>query len=138
MQPQRNSLAVLVNPPVRVEFGGYAIEVTPLTTRELFELDRVAGHVLPLLGQVGGAQDLLALFADHGEALMGAVAIAGRLDLAQVELLPPDEFCELALGLIEVNADFFVPRLSRLAGRVERTRARLQTTLPGPTPSPGS
>lgn len=147
MRPKQNSLDILVNTPTPLQFGTYSIEATPLTTGELPAVLAKIGHLLPLLQAVHSAADVAALLADHGDALIEAAAIAARLPLDQVQALAPDECVELMFGLIEVNVDFFVQRMTRLTGRAVEARARMEAlaaharaaaaTLPGTKPSPG-
>lgn len=134
MQPQLNSLSILANAPVDVEFGDYRLPLTPLTTLEAQQVIALVGAQLPLVALVKTPEDAFALLADHGDRLVRAVAVAARLPLDQVQALTPDVFVELLLGVVEVNADFFIARTSRLAQRVERVRARLPSA--GTTPSP--
>lgn len=140
MQPQRNSLSILVNPPTPISFGRYQLEVTPLTAAELPKVLHHVGVLLPLLDSVQSIEDCVALLADHGDALLAVCAIGARLPREQVDALMPDEVAELLLALIEVNMDFFGPRLARLRaqadGLAERMRARVPPTSTGPTPSP--
>ncbi|WP_290889375.1 hypothetical protein [Arenimonas sp.] len=137
MRPQQNSLDTLVNEPVQIEVGGVALHVTPLTVGQLPTVLRLAQPFLLLLDTVRSAEDALALIADHGDAIVAIAAIAADVPQDQVARLTPDLLAELFIKLLELNADFFGPRLPALQARVAAGMARLQAKSPaGPTPSP--
>ncbi|MDO3524993.1 hypothetical protein Q3P09_24690, partial [Ralstonia pseudosolanacearum] len=74
-----------------------------------------------------------ALFIEHGDDLLQAVAIAVDKPRAWVDALAADEAILLAAKVVEVNADFFtrtvLPRLDGLFAQVT------QATASGSTPS---
>lgn len=124
--------AALPPTPTHVEAGGERLELTPIRVGELPAFVRA---IRPFAEQLMQAVDWLALFAEHGEALLDALAIASRRPKDWVEALALDDAIRLADALLEVNADFFIRRVSPEVGRVAH---RLAARAAGPAPSPGS
>ena len=91
--------------------------------------------VRPFAGQLSADPDWLALLAEHGESLLGALAVTARRERAWVERLSLDDAVRLAAALFEVNADFFV---QRLAPAVQHAAARVNGGLSGAMPSNAS
>lgn len=92
---------------VPVRFMGNDVPVSPL------KVAQVAGVTRALKGvDLSAGMDILTLIADHGEAVIQAVAIAVNLPLAQVEQAEPNEFLNLTSVVIERNTDFFVQVLA--------------------------
>lgn len=118
--------------PVMLEVGGESLEITPIRVGEVPALIKA---VRPFAGQLSADPDWLALLAEHGESLLGALALAARRERAWVERLSLDDAVRLAAALFEVNADFFV---QRLAPAVQHAAARVNGRLSGATPSTAS
>lgn len=112
-----DDLDVLEPTEVKVVAGGRTFTVRPLTVGQLPAFARALRPVLPALQRAlggNGAVDPAAiadLIADHGDALIDAVAIAAGAKRKDVEALDPLAFIELATPVIRVNADFFSRRL---------------------------
>lgn len=123
-------------PPLHktVVAGGQTLAITPLRVGQIPGFARAIRPLVPQLGASG--TDWFELLAEHGDALIEALRIAtglGRHDLAE---LPPDEFVELAAAVMEVNADFFVRRLTPALSRAaEGLTGILRPAGAGPTPS---
>lgn len=108
-------------PEQTVEVGGRTFTVRPLTIGQLPAFTRALKPVMPALGPLlGGAEGrnpvellpaLTELIAEHGDALIEAVALALRVPRKDVEELDPMAFLALILPVIKVNADFFARRL---------------------------
>ena len=126
-------------PPVPqvVTVAGTALELTPI---RLGELPRLLATVRPiaadLSADLSAEPDWLALLARHGEAVLELLALATRRDRAWIEGLALDEAVTLACAVFEVNADFFVRRVTP---SIARSGERLAPILSaGTMPSPGS
>lgn len=127
-------LETLAAEPVTVKVAGGAIEVRPMTALTAARFARAAK---PFLGALefseGAVIDVGELMADHGEALIDAVAIAAGHPVDFVGELALDDFADLAAAVLEANIDFFAHRLlPRIMGRLAETLGRLGG---GPTPS---
>jgi len=118
--------------PVTLDVGGESLEITPIRVGEVPALIKA---VRPFAGQLSAEADWLVLLAEHGESLLGALAVAARRERAWVERLSLDDAVRLAAALFEVNADFFV---QRLAPAVQHAAARVNGRLSGATPSTAS
>lgn len=124
IDPQAGSQAVTV--------GGETIKVAPLT---IGQVPAFARAIRPAAGlfQVAGAGpdqrvdiDVLALVAEHGEAIMEAVAIALDREPEWVRGLDMASFAAVAETIIRVNWDFF-------SSRVMPVVSRATSQAPGPT-----
>jgi hypothetical protein len=115
---------VLNTPLQAVLSTGDAVAVSAITVAELPAfIDAIA----PLLSD-GYDIDPAKLIISHPRELIEAVRVGARMDAGQVNALGIDDLVELAVVIIEVNADFFVHRiLPRLTGRM----ASLEKTLTG-------
>jgi hypothetical protein len=94
--------------PERVDVAGESLEITPL---KLGELPAFARAIQPLAAGLSVSPDWLALLADHGEAVIEAMAIASRRSRDWVASLDLDAAVRLAEAVFRVNADFFIRRL---------------------------
>ena len=125
--------AALPPVPVVLVIGGERLELTPL---KVGELPAFARAVQPVAASLSASPDWLALLAEHGEAVIEAVAIASRRPAEWVAGLGLDEAVRLAEAVFEVNADFFIqrvlPSLTEAATRVSQT---LRARIPGAMPS---
>ncbi|MEF8736811.1 MAG: hypothetical protein V5B35_09525 [Candidatus Accumulibacter necessarius] len=133
--PEADEFAALPPLPISIEIHGEVLDLTPLRVGQLPAFVRA---IRPFAEQLTTAVDWLGIFADHGEALLEALAIASRCHRLWIEGLSLDEAIRLGEALLEVNADFFIQRVSPEIDRVaSRLAARTHATL-GATPSSGS
>lgn len=118
--------------PVALVVADEALELTPLKVGELPAFTRA---IRPFAERLGTEPDWLALLAEHGEAVLAALAIASRQPRAWIDGLDLDEAIRLAEALLEVNADFFVRRVSpQIARAAASLEARIRQTA-GAAPS---
>ena len=122
-----DTFAVLPPVPVFVEIAGERIDLSPL---KVGELPAFARAVQPIAASLSASPDWLALLADHGDAVIEAIAIASRRPRDWVASLDLDEAVRLAEAVFEVNADFFIRRLLPI---VTQAAARIGQTLESPT-----
>lgn len=124
---------VLPPVPVTLDIGGERIELTPL---RVGDVPAFARAVQPVATSLSASPDWLALLAEHGEAVIEAVAIASRRPVDWVTNLALDDAVRLAEAVFAVNADFFIqrvlPSLTEAATRVSQT---LAAQIPGAMPS---
>ena len=120
--------AALPPVPVVLVIGGERLELTPL---KVGELPAFARAVQPVAASLSASPDWLALLAEHGEAVIAAVAIAARRPVDWVAGLDLDEAVHLAEAVFGVNTDFFI---RRLLPSVTQAAARIGQTLESPTP----
>ncbi|QKS31495.1 MAG: hypothetical protein HT579_04235 [Candidatus Accumulibacter similis] len=121
--------------PVSIEIRGETLDLTPLRVGELPAFVRA---IRPFAEQLTTAIDWLGICADHGESLLEAVALASRRPRLWVDGLALDEAIRLAEALLEVNADFFVRRVSPEIDRVARRLAARTHAIVGAMPSSAS
>ena len=123
------TFAALPPVPVTLVIGGEPLELTPI---RVGELPAFARAVQPVAVSLSASPDWLALMAEHGEAVIEAVAIATRRPVDWVAGLGLDEAVRLTEAVFEVNADFFIqrvlPSLTEAATRINQT---LGTRTPG-------
>ena len=128
-----DTFAALPPVPVTLVIGGERLELTPL---KVGDVPAFARAVQPVAASLSASPDWLALLAEHGEAVIDAVAIASRRPPEWVTNLALDDAVHLAEAVFEVNADFFIqrvlPSLTEAATRVSQT---LGARIPGATPS---
>jgi hypothetical protein len=130
----------VIEPPARsATFNGRQITVAPL---KVGQLPAFARAIKPISGAVEAiatgraaltVEAMLDIIADHGEAIIDAVALASGVSVAELSESTPDQLIELAAVCLEVNADFFARRLTpaiRAAGQAVRAPA----AGAGPTP----
>ena len=139
MQNRQSALDALVALPVTISVGNVPLDVTPLTMSQLPRILRLAQPFLVLLETVRSAEDVLALMADHGEAITEITAIAADVPLETLKRVSVDHVAELFMGVLEVNADFFAARLPALMARLQAGMAKVGGAVPsgpnGSTPS---
>ena len=127
------TFAALPPVPVTLVIGGEPLELTPI---RVGELPAFARAVQPVAVSLSASPDWLALMAEHGEAVIEAVAIATRRPVDWVAGLGLDEAVRLTEAVFEVNADFFIqrvlPSLTEAATRINHT---LGAGIPGATQS---
>ena len=128
-----DTFAALPPVPVTLVIGGERLELTPL---KVGDVPAFARAVQPVAASLSASPDWLALLAEHGEAVIDAVAIASRRPPEWVTNLALDDAVRLAEAVFEVNADFFIqrvlPSLTEAATRVSQT---LGVQIPGAMPS---
>ena len=118
--------------PVMLDIGGDTLELTPIRVGEVPALIHA---VRPFVGQLSADPDWLGLLAEHGEALLNALALTVRRERAWVEDLSLDDAVRLAATVFEVNADFFV---QRLAPAVQQAARQVNGHWAGAMPSTAS
>lgn len=121
-----DTFAALPPVPVSVEIAGERIDLTPL---KVGEVPAFARAVQPIATSLSASPDWLALLAEHGEAVIAAIAIATRRPVDWVAGLDLDEAVRLAESVFAVNADFFI---RRLLPSVTQAAARIGQTLESP------
>ena len=128
-----DTFAALPPVPVTLVIGGERLDLTPL---KVGDVPAFARAVQPVAASLSASPDWLALLAEHGEAVIDAVAIASRRPPEWVTNLALDDAVRLAEAVFEVNADFFIqrvlPSLTEAATRVSQT---LGARIPGATHS---
>ena len=124
-----DTFAALPPVPVTLVIGGERLDLTPL---KVGDVPAFARAVQPVAASLSASPDWLALLAEHGEAVIDAVAIASRRPSEWVTNLEIDDAVRLAEAVFEVNADFFIqrvlPSLTEAATRVSQT---LGARIPG-------
>lgn len=124
-----DTFAALPPVPVTLVIGGERLDLTPL---KVGDVPAFARAVQPVAASLSASPDWLALLAEHGEAVIDAVAIASRRPSEWVTNLALDDAVRLAEAVFEVNADFFIqrvlPSLTEAATRVSQT---LGARIPG-------
>lgn len=108
MADELNELDTLNPEAVTVESGGQTIAITPIKVRELQAFIRA---VQPIANDIATGDILMAL-ANHADSLIEATAIGARVEHDFVMGLELDELIALASKVAEVNADFFVRRIT--------------------------
>lgn len=122
-----DTFAVLPPVPVSLEIAGERIDLSPL---KVGEVPAFARAVQPIAASLSASPDWLALLAEHGDAVIEAVAIAARRPRDWVMNLDLDEAVRLAEAVFGVNADFFI---RRLLPSVTQAAARMGQVLESPT-----
>ena len=124
----KEMFAALPPVPASVEIAGERIELTPI---KVGEVPAFARAVQPIAASLSASPDWLAILAEHGEAVISALAIATRRPVDWVAGLDLDEAVRLAEVVFGVNADFFI---RRLLPSVTQAAARIGLALEPPTP----
>lgn len=121
-----DDFAALPPVPESIVIAGENLDLSPLRIGELPAFTRA---IRPFAEQLAGEVDWTSLIADHGEAVLQALAVAARRPYSWVEGLAIDDAIRLADALLEVNADFFVravtPACTRMAGNLANRMAGL-------------
>ena len=124
-----DTFAALPPVPVTLVIGGERLELTPL---KVGDVPAFARAVQPVAASLSASPDWLALLAEHGEAVIDAVAIASRRPPEWVTNLALDDAVRLAEAVFEVNADFFIQRvLPSLTEAATRVSQILGAEIPG-------
>lgn len=129
-----NDLEQLIPQTVEITLAGEAVAIKPL---KIGQMPAFLRAITPVMQQINGdGIDWLALFGEHGDDLLTAVAIAVGKPREWVDELAADEAILLAAKVIEVNADFFTRTvMPRLDGLIARTGATAAMATGGSTPS---
>lgn len=120
--------------PQSLSIADISLEITPI---RVGEIPALIAAIRPFAQHLAEAEpDWLELLADHGDALVSALAVASRQPRAWVADLALDEALRLATTLFEVNADFFT---RQVAPELQHSTARLDARIPrtGPGSSTG-
>ena len=124
-----DTFAALPPVPVTLVIGGERLDLTPL---KVGDVPAFARAVQPVAASLSASPDWLALLAEHGEAVIDAVAIASRRPPEWVTSLALDDAVRLAEAVFEVNADFFIQRvLPSLTEAATRVSQILGAQIPG-------
>jgi hypothetical protein len=118
--------------PVVVTLSGIALELTPI---RLGELPRLLAVVRPLVDDITGDPDWIALLGLHGDSVLDLLAITTRRERAWVNDLSLEDAVLLAAAVFEVNADFFV---AHVVPAIQGAAQRLAPTLRSLTKSDGT
>lgn len=114
--------------PLSLEIAGAPLAITPL---RVGEIPALLAALRPFAHRwVDGDPDWLGLLANHGDALITAMAVASRRPQDWVAGLEIDDAIRLAATLFEVNGDFFV---QRVVPEIQRAAARIEARTSGPT-----
>jgi len=124
----KDTFAALPPVPVSVDIAGEHLDLSPL---KVGEVPAFARAVQPIAASLSASPDWLAILAEHGEAVIAAIAIATRRPVDWVAGLDLDVAVRLAEAVFEVNADFFI---RRLLPSVTQAAARIGQTLEGQRP----
>lgn len=118
--------------PVVVQLACGSLELTPV---RLGELPRLLTIMRPLADALSAEPDWLALFSQHGNALLELLTLTTRCERAWINDLPLDDAVQLAAAVFEVNADFFV---GRVVPGIQRSADKLAPLIRnlGTAPSP--
>ena len=123
-----DQIPVLPPVPLIIFVGGERLELTPI---KLGEIPGFARAIRPLASSLSASPDWLELLAEHGEAVIEAVAIASRRPKDWLAGLELDDAVRLTEAVFEVNADFFIqrvwPSLSEAAAQIG---ARMAGAMP--------
>ena len=123
--------------PTRVELSdGSVLEISPV---RLGQVPRLVAAVRPLVTELSGEPDWLALLLTHGDAVLDLLAICTRRKREWVDELALDDAVRLCAAVFEVNVDFFVAQVApALQGAVKRLEPMLrQLPQAGTAPLPG-
>jgi CelD/BcsL family acetyltransferase involved in cellulose biosynthesis len=126
------SLSDLIPTPINVDAGGKTHAILPLKVRQIPGFLRA---IQPVFGPLADG-NIAAALVQGGDSLAEAVAIATGQPIDWVQDLYPDDLLRLTSAIIEVNADFFVQRVSPELAKINAKVLALTTV--GTTPSPSS
>lgn len=147
-----SEFSVLDNGTVQVSFRGEPLKLSPLKIGQIPAFSKairpciaaIAGFITSApsgdAGSGGGEPGLdlqvdmrgiVDLFADYGDSMIDAVAVATRIEKATLQDTLPDEFLELVTAVVKVNVDFF----GRAMAKATAENHRRLVSGPGPTPS---
>lgn len=88
--------------------GGETLEIAPI------QVGRIPDFVTALqrmdVAMDGDGIDVMRLVMEHTGTMIEAAALATDRDVTWLARLPADDFTDVALAVLEINADFFVRR----------------------------
>ena len=126
------SLRELMAAPVAVPVGTITLQMRPMGWWQAAE---AIEHLMPIFSALplmdGDAPDALqrwlAVVMMHRERVGAFCSVASGIPQDDLRELQPVHMAELLLGIVELNADFFVQSLPRLADRARALVGRLVT-----------
>lgn len=130
-------LETLIPQPVTLEIAGETLEITPVV---IGEIPRLLKAIQPFAGQLTEEPDWVGLLAEHGEAVLDALAVCSRKPRGWIDSLALDEAIQLFEAVFEANADFFVRRVAPAIARASTVIGNRIGGVPTPagqTPSHG-
>ena len=97
----------------KLNIRGLVIDIGPLTVRQIPVMLKAFSAFSGKAASDSGVQkdDWLALFSEHTDKIVDAIALATGQNQDWVYALYPDEVILLAEAIWEVNQDFFVNRV---------------------------
>jgi hypothetical protein len=126
------TLDTYINEPTLCQVGGKQIAVSPLKVRQIPAFTRAISPVMgPLM-----AGDILTAIAIAGDDLVRALSIATGEPVDWLGDLEADAFVKLASTVLEINADFFVRRLTPEITRVSESLSKILGATPLPPSLP--
>lgn len=124
-----NELEQLNPASVTITVHGREVAIEPIKVGQLPALLRELGPILRDGVSFDDPAALWLLIERHGDALVGAVAVAARVERAFIEQLEPIDLARLAFACIEVNKDFFSRQVLPAVEHLNRTLEKMG--LPG-------
>lgn len=137
MTAKTDEFSVITPIAESVHFRGSAVSVSPLKVGQLPRFARAIKSIdSAAFGAVidGDIDGIVTLFADHGEAMIDAVAIASGVPADTIADSDLDEVVRLAAVIVRVNSDFFARRLTPAITDLTR-QAQQRNNGDGQTPS---
>lgn len=130
-------LETLIPQPVRLEIAGETLEITPVV---IGEIPKLLKAIQPFAEQLTEEPDWVGLLAEHGEAVLNALAVCSRKPRTWIDTLALDEAIQLFEAVFEANADFFVRRVAPAIARASavighRIGGVPMGQAPAPTPA---
>lgn len=142
MKNQTNTLRDFLAAPISIPIGETSISVQPMGW---FDAVAAIDMLAPALASMpptpengegvtgGDVMVWLSWVAQNRAAVLGFCRMASNQEEADIAGLPPALLIELLIGLLEVNADFFVESLpmllNRAGARTEALAKRIQAVL---------
>jgi hypothetical protein len=118
-------LEKLIPQALALSINGETLAIKPLKVGQMPAFLRAISPVMQHLSQL--EINWLALFGEHGEDLLSAIAIAVGKPRLWVDELAADQAMVLAAKVLEVNADFFtqtvMPKLDGLLNQAKNCAA---------------
>ena len=109
MNTTKDDLENLLPQPLKVKLSSDLVHLLPL---KIGQMPAMLKAIAPLSKKLHGDEvDWFGLLAEHGDALLDAVAIGANKPRPWIDGLAADDALLLAAKIIEVNADFFAQRV---------------------------
>lgn len=119
--------------PNTIAVAGRDLDVSPLKVGELAAFMRAVSPVLDALAK----GDLMDALTHDIESVIQAAALGARVEMDWIEAQEADALLEIAVAVVEVNADFFARRIApRLADAAQRMAGRLDGLSSTPVSAP--